>query len=163
AADVYESAPGVEGLILHKHGIVTFGDSAREAYERMIAMVTLAEARLARGRKSVFVSAALPQPVAPQVSVAPILRGAVSLKDEVNEGAWRRPVLEFRTGRDILDYVNGVELARYANAGVVTPDHTIRTKNWPLILPAPATNDIAAFKRAAQAAAATFVSRYRDY
>ena len=38
--------PDVEGLILHKHGIFTFGESAREAYERMIALVTLAEERL---------------------------------------------------------------------------------------------------------------------
>ena len=29
AADVFEQAPGVEGLILHKHGIFTFGDDAR--------------------------------------------------------------------------------------------------------------------------------------
>ena len=37
----------------------------------------------------------------------------------------------------MLDYVNGAELARYAGAGVVTPDHTIRTKNYPLIVPPP--------------------------
>ena len=36
AADIYEAKPGVEGLILHKHGIFTFGKDAREAYERMI-------------------------------------------------------------------------------------------------------------------------------
>ena len=36
------------------------------------------------------------------------------------------------------NFVDGAEAsARYALAGVVTPDHTIRTKNWPLIVPAP--------------------------
>src|SRR3982075_4543698 len=54
AADVYDAKPGVEGLILHKHGIFTFGDSARDAYERMIALVTLAEERLQRNRKAMF-------------------------------------------------------------------------------------------------------------
>ena len=44
--------PSVEGLILHKHGIFTFGADAREAYERMIEHVTLAEERLKRGRKT---------------------------------------------------------------------------------------------------------------
>ena len=34
AAEVFEADPTVEGLILEKHGIFTFGDSAREAYER---------------------------------------------------------------------------------------------------------------------------------
>src|SRR5437899_11715628 len=42
AADVHGAQPNVEGLILHKHGVFTFGDSAREAYERMIALVTIA-------------------------------------------------------------------------------------------------------------------------
>src|SRR6516165_11422159 len=52
AADIYEQNPKVEGLILHKHGVFTFGDDAREAYERMIALVTLAEERLAKNRKA---------------------------------------------------------------------------------------------------------------
>src|SRR5438552_5413058 len=37
AAEIYEDDPAVEGLILLKHGIFTFGETAREAYERMIA------------------------------------------------------------------------------------------------------------------------------
>ncbi len=52
AAQVFEEKPDVEGLILHKHGIFTFGETAREAYERMIEMVSLAEARLRQGRPS---------------------------------------------------------------------------------------------------------------
>src|SRR6266508_5364238 len=63
AADIYDGKPAVEGLILHKHGIFTFGDSAREAYERMITLVTLAEERLQKNRKAVFVTAQLPQAI----------------------------------------------------------------------------------------------------
>src|SRR5690349_17759576 len=74
AAEIYESDPTVEGLILLKHGIFTFGDDARAAYERMIEMASLAEARLARGRRNVFAAAALPQAIAPVAEVAPILR-----------------------------------------------------------------------------------------
>ena len=33
--------------------------------------------------------------------------------------------------------VSGKDVARYACAGVITPDHVIRTKPWPLIAPAP--------------------------
>ena len=54
AAEVFEQKPDVEGLILHKHGIFTFGETAREAYERMIEMVSLAESRLRQGRPVVF-------------------------------------------------------------------------------------------------------------
>ena len=57
AIEVFERAPASEGLILSKHGIVTFGDSAREAYERMIEMVSLAEDFIARNRKAVALGA----------------------------------------------------------------------------------------------------------
>jgi rhamnose utilization protein RhaD (predicted bifunctional aldolase and dehydrogenase)/NAD(P)-dependent dehydrogenase (short-subunit alcohol dehydrogenase family) len=163
AADVFGRAPDVEGLILHKHGIFTFGDSARDAYERMIALVTRAEERLARNRKAVFVTAQLPQAIAPRAAVAPLLRGAASLKDEKTEGAWRRLILDFRATPAVLAFVNGAEVGRYSQAGVVTPDHTIRTKNWPLLLPAPANGGLDDFQRAARAAVAAFIDDYKAY
>jgi rhamnose utilization protein RhaD (predicted bifunctional aldolase and dehydrogenase)/NAD(P)-dependent dehydrogenase (short-subunit alcohol dehydrogenase family) len=163
AADAFDADPTVEGLILHKHGIFTFGADAREAYERMIEMVTRAEERLQRGRKAVFVTAQLPQRVAPLADVAPILRGACSLKDANREGAWRRFIFEFRASPAILDFVNGAELARYSQQGVITPDHTIRIKNWPLVVAAPADGKAADFKQAAETAVADFVARYGAY
>src|SRR5579883_2820701 len=58
AAEVFEADPEVEGLVLLKHGIFTFAETAREAYERMITAVTLAEEQLARGRNTVVFPAA---------------------------------------------------------------------------------------------------------
>jgi rhamnose utilization protein RhaD (predicted bifunctional aldolase and dehydrogenase)/NAD(P)-dependent dehydrogenase (short-subunit alcohol dehydrogenase family) len=163
SADVFDAGPKVEGLILNKHGIFTFGATARESYERMIEMVSLAEARIQRGRRAVFATAQLPQKLAPLAQVAPVLRGACSLKDVKVEGAWRRLILEFRANQAILDFVNGAELARYSQAGVVTPDHTIRTKNWPLVVAAPADGKIEDFKNAAEAAAQKFIANYKNY
>jgi rhamnose utilization protein RhaD (predicted bifunctional aldolase and dehydrogenase)/NAD(P)-dependent dehydrogenase (short-subunit alcohol dehydrogenase family) len=163
AANAYQAKPDVEGLILHKHGIFTFGESAREAYERMIALVTLAEERLRKNRKAVFVTAQLPQAIAPVASVAPILRGACSLPDGRIEGAWRRLILDFRTGPAILNFVNGADIARYSQAGLVTPDHTIRTKNWPLVVAAPEHGKTDDFKRAAQSAVQAYIARYQAY
>jgi rhamnose utilization protein RhaD (predicted bifunctional aldolase and dehydrogenase)/NAD(P)-dependent dehydrogenase (short-subunit alcohol dehydrogenase family) len=163
AADVLDARPEVEGLILDKHGIFTFGSSAREAYERMIEMVTLAEERLRRGRKAVFKAAALPKAIAPLAEVAPILRGVCSLADDKIEGAWRRLVLEFRGGDAARSFVDGKEVARYARAGVVTPDHSIRTKPWPLILPAPEAGKLDDFKSAARRAVQDFIADYKAY
>jgi rhamnose utilization protein RhaD (predicted bifunctional aldolase and dehydrogenase)/NAD(P)-dependent dehydrogenase (short-subunit alcohol dehydrogenase family) len=163
AAEVYESAPAVEGLILHKHGIFTFGETAEEAYARMIEMVTRAEERLTRSHTAVFETAQLPQATAPLAVVAPILRGVCSGKDERSEGAWRRLILDFRATPEILNFVNGAEVARYSQAGVVTPDHTIRTKNWPVLLRAPEDGKMDSFKRSAQKAVLGFVERYKDY
>jgi rhamnose utilization protein RhaD (predicted bifunctional aldolase and dehydrogenase)/NAD(P)-dependent dehydrogenase (short-subunit alcohol dehydrogenase family) len=163
AAEAFARDRQVEGLILHRHGIFTFGADARESYERMIEHVTLAEARLRRGRKAVFATAQMPQHVAAPTQIAPIIRGACSLRDDKNEGAWKRFILEFRANEAILNFVNGAELARYSQAGVVTPDHTIRTKNWPLIVAAPEAGKVGDFKAAVAAAVESFVGKYRAY
>jgi rhamnose utilization protein RhaD (predicted bifunctional aldolase and dehydrogenase)/NAD(P)-dependent dehydrogenase (short-subunit alcohol dehydrogenase family) len=163
AAEVFEADPAVEGLVLAKHGIFTFGNEARESYERMIAMVTRAEERLAKNRKSVFAAAPLPKMQVSVASVAPILRGACSEKDAQSEGAWRRLVLDFRTNAEIMAYMNGAEVKRYSQQGVVTPDHTIRTKNIPLVVPAPDASDLAGFRAAVRQAAADFIAAYHAY
>ena len=163
AAAVFTGDPKVEGFILDKHGIFTFGESAREAYERMIEMVTLAEVRLAKNRKAVFVSAELPQQVPPADVIAPLVRGACSVKDGSSEGAWRRLILDFRTSDAILSFVNGKDVARYSQEGVITPDTTIRIKNTPLLLPAPAADKIDDFAKATRAAAAAFMDNYKSY
>ncbi|HTS41968.1 MAG TPA: bifunctional aldolase/short-chain dehydrogenase [Xanthobacteraceae bacterium] len=163
AGDVFEKNPKVSGLILAKHGVFTFGASAQESYERMIEMVTRAEERLQTNRKTVFKTAPMPQNIAPGAEVAPILRGACALRDADGEGAHRLLILEFRTSDNILRYVNGAELARYARQGVITPDITIRTKNWPLIVPPPEAGKLNEFKQAARAAAEKFMVDYRGY
>jgi rhamnose utilization protein RhaD (predicted bifunctional aldolase and dehydrogenase)/NAD(P)-dependent dehydrogenase (short-subunit alcohol dehydrogenase family) len=163
AAAVFEKNPKVEGLILDKHGIFTFGAEARDAYERMIEMVTRAEERLKRGRKAVFRTAQMPQNIAPLAQVAPIVRGACSLRSDRTEGGYQRLVLEFRTSKAINNFVNGADLARYSQQGVITPDHTIRTKNWPLIVPPPEAGKDDDFRRAARKAVEAFIANYRGY
>jgi rhamnose utilization protein RhaD (predicted bifunctional aldolase and dehydrogenase)/NAD(P)-dependent dehydrogenase (short-subunit alcohol dehydrogenase family) len=163
AAQVFDADPSVEGLILLKHGIFSFGADAREAYERMIALVTLAEQRLARNRKPVFPGAKLPSRPARVADVAPIIRGACSLPDGKVDGAWKRFVLDFRGSDAVMNFVNGAEVARYGQAGVVTPDHNIRIKNWPLAVAAPEDGNLAAFKEQVRGAVADFGERYRDY
>jgi rhamnose utilization protein RhaD (predicted bifunctional aldolase and dehydrogenase)/NAD(P)-dependent dehydrogenase (short-subunit alcohol dehydrogenase family) len=163
AAEVFEEDETVEGLVLLKHGIFTFGDTAREAYERMIAAVSLAEERLARGRKNVFAPAALPLARAMPEDAAPILRGACAIPDPATPGAYQRFVLDFRGGPAVLNFVNGTEIERYARAGVATPDHAIRTKAWPLIVPAPEAGRLDDFAAALHAAVERFVADYRAY
>jgi rhamnose utilization protein RhaD (predicted bifunctional aldolase and dehydrogenase)/NAD(P)-dependent dehydrogenase (short-subunit alcohol dehydrogenase family) len=162
AAEVFEKKPDVEGLILHKHGIFTFAADAREAYERMIAHVLRAEARLAKGRRNVFASATLPKAAATAADVAPIIRGAVAVKPAEAGAEPKRFVLDFRTGAEILNFVNGADLADYAQRGVVTPDHIIRTKNFPLIVPAPQAGKLDDFSAVVRAAVDAYAKRYDD-
>ncbi len=165
AADVFDADPAVDGLILLKHGIFTFGDTARDAYERMIAAVTRAEECLALGERRVFPVASLPTALASVAEVAPILRGACALADPDYEtaGVYKRFILDFRCGAGVREFVDRAGLERYARAGVATPDHTIRTKNYPLILPAPEAGGLGEFATAVRNAVAAYAADYRAY
>jgi rhamnose utilization protein RhaD (predicted bifunctional aldolase and dehydrogenase)/NAD(P)-dependent dehydrogenase (short-subunit alcohol dehydrogenase family) len=161
AIEVFESFKPSDGLILGKHGIVTFAETAREAYERMIEMVTLAEDFIAKNRKSVAV--ATPRNAAALAQIAPIVRGACSEKDGTVEGAWRRLVVDFRGGDAVLNLLGAKDLDRVSQAGVITPDHTIRTKNWPLVLPAPEPGKLEDFACVTRERAKEFAARYHQY
>jgi rhamnulose-1-phosphate aldolase/alcohol dehydrogenase len=161
-AEVFDKNPKVEGLVLLQHGIFTVGDSARQAYDRMIDFVTLAQERLGRQRKT-RAAAKLPANIAGLAEIAPILRGAVALDKNVLAGTAKRQILDFRNTPAIMDYVNGADVARYSQQGVVTPDHTIRTKNWPLVVPAPEQSKLEEWSKEVHAAVDGFVARYHDY
>jgi rhamnulose-1-phosphate aldolase/alcohol dehydrogenase len=178
ALEVFKASPQVEGLILLKHGIFTFGATAKEAYERMIHWVSRAEARIEEaGRVSVagvhlpkglgharpksFHPIKIAHPPARAVEIAPIIRGLLALD---REGATpKRFILDFRTSHEVLDFVNGTEVDRYATRGTATPDHVIRTKPKPLLLPVPDAADLDGFTRAASEALDRYVAEYRAY
>jgi rhamnose utilization protein RhaD (predicted bifunctional aldolase and dehydrogenase)/NAD(P)-dependent dehydrogenase (short-subunit alcohol dehydrogenase family) len=164
ASEVSRAHPEAEGLILLKHGIFSMGATAEEAYARMIDLVTLAEKRLAQATRKIFPGATLPEKIAPAAEVAPILRGLLSLpaKTGGRERA-QRFVLEFRTNPQILAYVGGEEIDRYSQQGPVTPDHAIRTKGVPLVVPAPEAGRLDAFRSAANMALEAFMADYGAY
>jgi rhamnulose-1-phosphate aldolase/alcohol dehydrogenase len=161
-ADVFDKNPKVEGLVLLQHGIFTVGDTAEQAYGRMIEFVTMAEERLTRQRKS-LAQGKLPSNLASVPEIAPILRGAVAIEKNAMAGTAKRQLLDFRTNPQILNYVNGAELARYSQVGVVTPDHTIRTKNWPVIVPAPEAGKLDQWAADVHEAVDAYVARYHRY
>ena len=156
AKEVFDVHPQCEGLILHKHGIFTFGGSAREAYDRMIALVSRAERALQGMRKRRAFAVKLPNSLAAATDIAPVLRGLVSRQGP-------HFVLAHRAGDAVIGYVNGRELARYSRQGPVTPDHVIRTKPRPLILPVPEAGKLDAFVAAAGKAVERYQADYRRY
>jgi rhamnose utilization protein RhaD (predicted bifunctional aldolase and dehydrogenase)/NAD(P)-dependent dehydrogenase (short-subunit alcohol dehydrogenase family) len=156
AKEVFDAHPQCEGLILHKHGIFTFGGSAREAYDRMIDLVSRAERALRGMRQRRVSTVKLPKMLATATDIAPMLRGLVSKPG-------LHVVLAHRAGDEVLGYVNGRELARYSRQGPVTPDHVIRTKPRPLILPAPDAGRLGAFASAARKAVERYKADYQRY
>ena len=77
--------------------------------------------------------AAAPPDAAAATRLLPLLRGA--LAQNLGSGDWRRVVLERRVSVQITQYLQEPGLARFSQAGPVTPDHVLRIKPWPLLLP----------------------------
>ena len=159
-ADLYEQAARraaetgipLEGMVLLKHGLFSFGDSAEQSYGRMIELVRLAEQRLARGERRLLPLAS-PPPVADAASLLPRLRGALG-RAAASCGAPSHWLLDWRQGPDARAISDDARLADWAGRGVATPDHVIRTKAHPLVLP-PDPDD-AAIETALQAYIAAY-------
>ncbi|MGI8840103.1 MAG: bifunctional aldolase/short-chain dehydrogenase [Caulobacteraceae bacterium] len=161
AAAAYETRPGLEGLVLLNHGLFSFGATARQSYERMIALVDAAEAFIERRRgtrPSARKAKASEAPAA--ADVLPVLRGVLG---RGGEGGWpARWILDRRATPQIVGLVDDPRLADRAGRGVATPDHVIRTKRHPLVLPRP-TRDLGAWRAEAERALAAYIVDYRAY
>jgi len=126
AAETYEQNPDVEGLLLLKHGLFTFADTAKESYERHIRAVDAAERFALAKAKGVRVERGDPAALDYQ-AVAPILRGKL--------GAGKRSyLLTLRCSPEIDTFLAHADLASVTQRGTATPDHVIRTKRVPLLL-----------------------------
>jgi rhamnose utilization protein RhaD (predicted bifunctional aldolase and dehydrogenase)/NAD(P)-dependent dehydrogenase (short-subunit alcohol dehydrogenase family) len=159
-AQVFEANPNAEGAILLRHGIFTWGDTARQSYERMIEFVSMAEARLAAGPRKPLAQVKFP-PLARVSDVAPILRGALAAKG--HDGRYARMVLDYRDSPVARRFAGGQDIMRYSQQGLVTPDHVIRIKPWPLVAPAPMDGDLDSFSAEVRQAVDDYAAKYAAY
>jgi rhamnose utilization protein RhaD (predicted bifunctional aldolase and dehydrogenase)/NAD(P)-dependent dehydrogenase (short-subunit alcohol dehydrogenase family) len=112
------------GMVLLSHGIFSFGQSARESYERMIALVDRAE-RYLRGREAWI--AAWPQ-ATPDRDVALEL---AQLRRQISRVAGFPVVMSRRADPKSLAFARRDDVAAISQQGPATPDHVIRTKRVP--------------------------------
>ena len=168
AAEVYERDPSAEGLVLMNHGLFTFADDARTAYERMIAGVDRAErfVRARAGTRPPPGRGARPEvpPAEVAARLAPVLRGALAEATGDADRPWRRMILEHRASEEALDVLAGPDAARIADGNPLTPDHVIRTKGPALLLPGDLPlDDAKALRERLDAVVATYRAAYDAY
>lgn len=143
-------------IILDKHGIFTWGETAMDSYERMIAYVTRAERWLVDRAPDSRRTIASPSPDACE-RLAPILRGALM---RASGEPW---IGTFRMSPQTLSFCDRDDLQSISQRGCATPDHVLRTKPKPLYLNLPSTEDRQALKAAVDTGIATYAHDYRAY
>jgi rhamnose utilization protein RhaD (predicted bifunctional aldolase and dehydrogenase)/NAD(P)-dependent dehydrogenase (short-subunit alcohol dehydrogenase family) len=121
-----QGAPDTVGMVLLNHGIFSFGETARESYERMIELVTLAEKYLESKRAW---SVALKPSSAPAVDV----KSQAALRRATSDLAAAPMILHTVTSARAIGFAQHPQVSRISQQGPATPDHVIRTKRTPLL------------------------------
>lgn len=152
--------PGAVGVVLESHGLFTWADTARGCYATTIRTINRAiewfEERIAGkapfgGLKAEPLLAAERRAIAARLM--PAIRGIVSADVAM--------VAHFDDQSSVLDFVGGRDMDKLAALGTSCPDHFLRTKIRPLVVPFdPARRDVDA---ALDALPATVESYCRDY
>ncbi|MEW6313441.1 MAG: bifunctional aldolase/short-chain dehydrogenase [Pseudomonadota bacterium] len=128
---------GTVGMVLLNHGIFSFGTNAREAYERMIALVTRAERYLAG--HGAWEMAAAP----PRMPARPLRHTIAQLRHDISGTAGCAMLLVTDQGVPSLAFAQRSDLDVISQQGPATPDHVIRTKRLPML-----GRDVAAYAAA---------------
>jgi rhamnose utilization protein RhaD (predicted bifunctional aldolase and dehydrogenase)/NAD(P)-dependent dehydrogenase (short-subunit alcohol dehydrogenase family) len=128
-------------MVLERHGVFTFGETAKESYERMIAAITAAE-RFAADRAVPTNVPAVSADEALEARVVAIARGA--LAGVSGEPPERAPIVALRSSEAILAFLQRTDAYELTSRGCATPDHVIRTKPTPLFITKPEHEDHAA-------------------
>ena len=134
--------PDIRGIVLGSHGLFTWGDTSYDCYINSLEVIEMASEFIANKieeKGSVFGGQkieSLPQEerLDKAAHLMPILRGLCSSEN--------RMIGHFSDSDVVMDYINSNDLERLAPLGTSCPDHFLRTKIQPLVLPLDKDEDL---------------------
>ncbi|CAN5139763.1 bifunctional rhamnulose-1-phosphate aldolase/short-chain dehydrogenase [soil metagenome] len=158
--------PGIRGIMLGSHGLFTWGDTAYESYMNTLEVIERCAQYLEDnyGKKGDIFGGqkiqSLPKEERLQkaASLAPVLRGFCSSQKNM--------IGHFTDDDRVLQFINSKDLDRLAPLGTSCPDHFLRTKISPLVLPLKPDEDLsdtAAIKKKLLPDFEDYRKMYEDY
>ncbi len=147
-------------MVLERHGVFTFGESAKESYERMIEAVTIAERFAADRMETANVLGGTPDDRL-EAAVVTVVRGA--LANVSGEPPERAPIVAVRAGEWILGFLERKDAYELVQRGCATPDHVIRTKPTALLIPHVESEEPNALAARIEGEIAEYARRYDRY
>ena len=116
-----------EGMVLLNHGIFSFGDNAKQTYDRMINLVDLAEKYLINQN-----AWEIEKPLG-SISTEPMRNEIAQLRQSISTVITLPVLFNLTNSKRGFDFSNQDDVKSIATRGPVTPDHVIRTKRIPMI------------------------------
>ena len=166
SAGAFHRHPDRTGMVWMRHGLITWGETARESYEATIDLVSRAEAFLARKASRSLTLRVRTSPEAAQARwsrVAPILRGLLARPTGNPDQPWQRDVLLPLQSRETLDLLDSHEGRSLAVTPPLTADHLIRIRNLPLWIEPPESDDSHAWKKQVRKSLSDYSRDYRAF
>ena len=183
--ELTQKHPKLKGAVLEAHGLFTWADTSRACYQNTLDIInraTLWLAEKSRGKRpfGAVATQALTIDRRREVaaSIMPVIRGVISSARGVGTGSETQPVPthpaepvptthkvgHFDDSETVLDFVGGEKLSGLAALGTSCPDHFLRTKIWPLVLPFdPARDTVADLVARVRPAIEAYRERYAGY
>ena len=162
-AEGVQNNPDADLVLMEKHGLVVWGETAKESYDKTISVINEAEnyinGRLQEeavfgGKK--YDALAEEDRLKILAKLMPVIRGAVS--DE------KKMLLTHDTAADILEFVNSRDGAELSQVGAACPDHLVHTKMKPLYVDwDPSSKDINQLIENVKRGIADFKKDYEAY
>lgn len=132
-ADGVKNNPNAELVLMEKHGLVVWGDTARESYDKTIQVINEAKAYIDNEltKKPAF-GGQLNEGISPAKSeqlineILPYIRGLVSKE--------QGQIITYDDTEDVLEFVNSERALELSQVGAACPDHLVHTKRVPLFI-----------------------------
>ena len=152
--------PGIECVVMGKHGLVSWGANAKEAYNNVIRSVQEAEDYLndKKAGKRVFgvlKFGGVDNRKEIIAEVLPVIRGAVSQR--------RHAILQYDDSPEVLDMIGSERTAEVSQQGAACPDHLVHVKRQPLYVNWTPDQGVDALKEAVKQGVADYETRYEQY
>ena len=136
-------APPAEarGLVLGRHGLIAWGDTAKDCYLNLVALISEAEAFVARRRVTKVFFESVRDGLTPAErrvrasTVLPVLREALAPRPAASAAPPKVPILHLDDSPEALAFVGSPRVAELATRGMSTPEHILRCGRLPLVLP----------------------------
>ena len=119
------------GMVLMNHGIFSFADSAKESYDRMIELVSMAEDYL--HQQGALDVSSLKENEKEHESDNIDIISIAQLRKEISSHLNCPVILQQHRTAQSLAFAKHPQIAHISQQGPATPDHVIRTKQLPML------------------------------
>lgn len=153
--------PALECVVMGKHGLVTWGETAYQCYANTLRIIGEAESYITARVGAEPFGPTLVAPVTPEerevlgARLLPVIRGAVSSE--------RRAILCFDDAPDVLQFVGSQDGYVLSQSGAACPDHLVHTKRLPLWIDRQPDDSVETLVERTRAAIAGYCETYQAY